>query len=290
MLSRDETIQIGTYNPGFAENVKPFNLNHRSLGTLSQLPVKLEGGVSGREIHHVMGIQDHLRPLVQGLPEHQQQAIMHRLLAKGVVFGQNPDNLIALNYDDHKATHRHMEDIGLDSNLEADKLRVLNAISNLPFKERLIAADVFAEQIYPGIIEAMHNLGHKVPTQQDNIKKYKQSIKEEKLKEIKRQHIEDMGVKFGTSPTIGNVRKIRDYSLPIAGAASPNYLRMAGDAIRQLIGRDASELTTGDISGDKPIVVNADEGANVFVHTNGKNGNGYGKTQQKLNDTLKRMR
>lgn len=79
-------------------------------------------------------------------------------------------------------------------------------------------------------------------------------------------------------------------SMPIAAAASPNYLRMAGEALRQLIGGNASELTTGNISRDKPIVVNADEGANVFVHTNGKNGNGHSKMQGKFSDRLKRMR
>ena len=69
-----------------------------------------------------------------------------------------------------------------------------------------------------------------------------------------------------------------------------NKGRMAGDAIRQLSGRDMSELTTGNISGDKPIIVNADEGANVFVHTNGKNGNGHADMQKTFGTTNRRLR
>lgn len=69
-----------------------------------------------------------------------------------------------------------------------------------------------------------------------------------------------------------------------------NKGRMAGDAIRQLSGRDMSELTTGNVSGDKPIIVNADEGANVFVHTDGKTGNGHANIQKEFSKTDRRLR
>tara|TARA_Y100000401_G_scaffold32339_2_gene23746 strand:- start:1997 stop:2902 length:906 start_codon:yes stop_codon:yes gene_type:complete len=39
---------------------------------------------------------------------------------------------------------------------------------------------------------------------------------------------------------------------------------------------------TGQVVGEKPIVVNADEGANVYVHTNG-NGNGHTAVQREFN-------
>ena len=39
---------------------------------------------------------------------------------------------------------------------------------------------------------------------------------------------------------------------------------------------------TGQVVGEKPIVVNADEGANVYVHTNG-NGNGHAAVQREFN-------
>lgn len=288
MLSRQETIQLGTYNPGFAENVKPFNADHRSIGTLRLLPVQ-QDNLQDYQIHHVMGVQDHLRPLIEGLPEHQQKAILHRLLAKGVVFGQNPDNLIALSRDDHSKVHRHMEDIGIDSNLETEKLNVLNSIANLPYEQRLIAADTFAEQIYPAILEQMEILGHKVPSIQENINKYKASIEEERRIENRKDSIQLAKDMYGSKDSINNIRKIRDSVMPIAGASSPGIGRMAGDAIRQLSGRDMSELTTGNVSGDKPIIVNADEGANVFVHTDGKSGNGHANIQKEFSKTNRRL-
>jgi len=289
VLSRQETVQLGTYNPGFAENVKPFNADHRSIGTLRLLPVQPEN-LEDYQVHHVMGVQDQLRPLIQGLPEHQQKAIMHRLLAKGVVFGQNPDNLIALSRDDHSKVHRHMEDIGIDSNLETEKLNVLNSIANLPYEQRLIAADTFAEQIYPAILEQMEILGHKVPSIQDNINKYKASIEEERKIENRKDSIQLAKDMYGSKDSIGNIRKIRDSEMPIAGALSPGIGRMAGDAIRQLSGGDMSALTTGTVSGDKPIIVNADEGANVFVHTDGKKGNGHVNTQREFGKTNRLLR
>lgn len=284
MLSREETLQLGTYNPGFAENVKPFNADHRSIGTLRLLPVQPEN-LKDYEVHHVMGLQDHLRPLIQGLAEHQQKAIMHRLLAKGVVFGQNPDNLIALNEGDHTKVHRHMEDIGIDR-----ARNLVNSIANLPYEQRLIAADTFAEQIYPAIVEQMQILGHEVPSIQDNINKYNASIEEERRIENKKDNIQLAKEMYGSKATIDNIRKIRDSEMPIAGAASPGVTRMAGDAIRQLSGRDMSALTTGNVSGDKPIIVNADEGANVLVHTNGKNGNGHADMQKEFGETSRRLK
>ena len=56
--------------------------------------------------------------------------------------------------------------------------------------------------------------------------------------------------------------------------------RMAGDVLSQMLGE--SELTTGNVSGDKPIIVNADEGSDVYLHTNGKNGNGHINKKSRL--------
>ena len=278
MLSRNETVQIGTYNPG----LKPFNLNHRSKGTVDLL-INTPDISDKYEVHHVMGVQDHLRPLVEGLPEHQQRAIMHRLLSKGVVFGQNPDNLIALGLDDHKAVHRHMEDIGLDSNLEQDKLRVINSIANLPYEQRLIAADTFAEQMYPGILQEMEKLGHRVPSIQDNIDKYNKSIEEERILENRKDNIQKAKDIYGSKFTNESLRQIRD-SLTDE-ETTPKVKRMAGEVLSQYM--NDPELATGNVSGDKPIIINADENASVYLHANGKNGNGHAEMQEKFNQNSK---
>ena len=51
-----------------------------------------------------------------------------------------------------------------------------------------------------------------------------------------------------------------------------------------------SAVTTGNVSGDKPIIVNADKGANVFVHTNGKNGNGHADMQKEFRETSRGLK
>ena len=69
-------------------------------------------------------------------------------------------------------------------------------------------------------------------------------------------------------------------------AAENESKRMAGDVLSQLLGE--GELTTGNVSGDKPIIVNADENASVYLHSNGKNGNGHAEMQDKFNEGSKR--
>ena len=65
--------------------------------------------------------------------------------------------------------------------------------------------------------------------------------------------------------------------------------RMAGEAMDQDMMRQYLESgedlqATGQVVGQKPIVVNADEGANVYVHTNSNgNGNGHAALQREFN-------
>lgn len=75
-------------------------------------------------------------------------------------------------------------------------------------------------------------------------------------------------------------------------SAEKQSQRMAGDVLSQMLGE--SELATGNVSGDKPIIINADENASVYLHTNGKNGNGKVELQEKFNEnsnkSYKRMK
>ncbi len=64
-------------------------------------------------------------------------------------------------------------------------------------------------------------------------------------------------------------------------AAENKDKRMAGDVLSQYM--NDPELATGNVSGDKPIIINADENASVYLHTNGKNGNGNAEMQEKFN-------
>jgi hypothetical protein len=59
--------------------------------------------------------------------------------------------------------------------------------------------------------------------------------------------------------------------------------RMAGDMFKDMSAEDMSAF--GQIIGQKPIVVNADEGANVYVHTNGNgNGKSHAEIQRGFNE------
>jgi len=59
--------------------------------------------------------------------------------------------------------------------------------------------------------------------------------------------------------------------------------RMAGDMFKDVSADDMAAF--GQISGEKPIVVNADEGANVYVHTNGNgNGQSHARMQKAFNE------
>lgn len=275
MYSRSATARLGTYNPGF--NAKQHNLGYRSLGTLKQLPSGYETKTGAKEIHHVMGLQEHLRPLIQGLPEHQQIGIMNRLLSKGVLYGQDPYNLIALTKEQHNKTHRHMEDIGIDSNLEKDKLRVLDAISALPYEERLIAADTFAEQIYPGILEEMQALGHNVPTIEQNKARYLNSVDEEIRSERKDYLLERMKDQYGDKPTIDNIKKVMDDSMVKDKRFADARVLEEFNKLKAGSGvRDSSPGTS------RERVLNIRAGGDVSIgedvlRSNGKNGNGNGK-------------
>ena len=83
-----------------------------------------------------------------------------------------------------------MEDIGIDANGTLANLSVLNKIANLPYEQRLIAADTFAEQIYPAIVEELSALGHKVATPAENIARYNQGIQAEKANELREYYVD----------------------------------------------------------------------------------------------------
>ena len=265
MFARETTGKLGTFNPGF--NSRPFNEDYRSKGTVSQLPLGYDTSRGPLEIHHVMGLQDQLRPLIQGLSENEQIGIMNRLISNGVNLGNDPNNLIALLKPDHRAVHRRMEEVGLDSNNEKEKVIFLNKVARLPYKDRLVAADVFAEQIYPGIIEQMHLLGHKVPTQSENIARYNQAVLEEKQGENQNYIREVLKGLYGEKPTIGNINKVVKAPMPdFAQAYKDGY-------VEGIQGVMASEEGAGDNRPKSMVFNNTGDvviGGPARVNGNGK--------------------
>lgn len=261
MYSRDITNKLGTYNPGF--DTKPHNADYRSKGTLDQLPLGYDASGEAQQIHHIMGLQEHLRPLIQNLPEHKQLGIIQRLLSKGVPVGNDPANLIALNTKDHKVIHDYMKQVGLESNNELDKKKFQDQLTQLSYDDRLIAADTFAEQLYPAIIEKLHLMGYKVPTTKQNVDRYLMSVQDEIDSETKSYVRELMIDKYGAKPTMANIKKIvEDETLPP---------RMAGDVMRGLMNKSADDISTTDLG--KSVNIFADK----VIMEKAINGNGKRK-------------
>tara|TARA_B100000405_G_scaffold103828_1_gene72523 strand:+ start:7127 stop:7975 length:849 start_codon:yes stop_codon:yes gene_type:complete len=275
VLSRIDTARLATYNPGF--DTKPHSIDYRSKGTLENLPLGYDSQSDAQDIHHVLGLQEHVRQLVENLSSEDQIQVLNRLISHGIPVPQDPRNLIAVNKKGHNKIHGTQKDMGLESNNELAKKRLQNQIAQLPLEQRLIAVDTFAEHMYPAIVENLHSLGYKVPTQAENVRAYNQSIEQEAATERKLHVLEQMKDMYGEKPTIENIRKVMEPTRFAGEDATVRDVLQAIDA-----GRDAQ--TTGTVSGEKPLVVNAGEGSRVFVHTNGNgNGNGHAEMQKAFN-------
>ena len=229
MLSRNDTARLATYNPGL--DAKPHSIDYRSKGTLEGLPLGYSSNDDKQYIHHVVALQEHLRPLLENLSEAGQIQVLNRLIRKGVPAPNDPRNLLALNQKQHDAVHGYQKSVGLESNNELSKRQFLQKVSQLPLQERLIAADIFAEQMYPAIIENLHSMGHKVPTRDDNIRKFNRAAQQEIALENKQHQLEAMKDLYGEQPLLSNMRKvIKD----IAG----ERLGISPTAMRDLAMRD----------------------------------------------------
>lgn len=188
MLSRVDTMRLGN-SRGLGLGEKPFDYDYRSQNTLNKLP--LGHANADNEIHHVFGLQDHLRPFVQGLTTEQADAVIRVLNNKGVRVANDPRNLISLDDANHRAVHERLENVGLDTAGRKEDLEFLDKVSQLPFKERLVAAELYGEHIYPGIVEQMQDLGHNVPNAAENISYNNKLIREERQRELS-NHLRDI--------------------------------------------------------------------------------------------------
>tara|TARA_E500000318_G_scaffold102087_1_gene106128 strand:- start:593 stop:1459 length:867 start_codon:yes stop_codon:yes gene_type:complete len=268
VLSRIDTARLATYNPGF--NTKPHSIDYRSKGTLENLPLGYDSQSDAQDIHHVFGLQEHLRQFVENLSPEGQIQVLNRLLSHGVPVPQDPKNLIAVNKKLHNKIHGTQKDMGLESNNELAKKKLQNQIAQLPLDQRLIAVDTYAEHIYPAIIENLHSLGIKVPTQAENIKAYKLGIEQEAASERKQHRLEQMKAMYGEKPTIENIRKIME---PTRFAYDPSVRSIIDPAVLGVKDTQSPELVaeyTGSSREDSPgentdRALNIRAGGNVTI-------------------------
>lgn len=269
MLSRIDTARLATYNPGF--NTKPHSIDYRSKGTLENLPLGYDPQSDAQDIHHVLGLQEHVRQFVENLTPEGQIQVLNRFLSHGIPVPQDPRNLIAVNKKNHNKVHGTQKDMGLESNNELAKKQLQNKIAQLPLDQRLIAVDTFAEQIYPAIVENLHSLGIKVPTQAENIALYKQKIEQEAAAERKLHILDQMKGIYGEKPTIENIRKVMQ---PTRFAYDSPAKEIVGPLIRAPL-FDVADKSAGSIATEdqgKSVNIFADE-----VHL-GKAINGNGRS------------
>ena len=266
MLSRNDTVRLATYNPGL--DTKPHSIDYRSKNTLEQLPLGYPASDDKQYIHHVVAVQEHLRPLLENLSEAGQIQILNRLIQKGVPAPNDPRNLLALNQQQHDAVHNYQKFVGLESNNELEKRQFLEKVSRLPLQERLIAADTFAEQMYPAIIENLHSMGYKVPTQAENIARYNQAVLEERQGENQNYIREVMKGLYGEKPTMENINRVMEAPMPdLAQAYKDGY-------VEGIQGVMASEEGAGD-NRPKSMVFNNKGDVTISgparINGNGKN-------------------
>tara|TARA_B100001564_G_C20520731_1_gene615029 strand:- start:42 stop:911 length:870 start_codon:yes stop_codon:yes gene_type:complete len=284
VLSRIDTARLATYNPGF--DTKPHSIDYRSKGTLENLPLGYDSQSDAQDIHHVLGLQEHVRQLVENLSPEGQIQVLNRLISHGIPVPQDPRNLIAVNKKGHNKIHGTQKDMGLESNNELAKKQLQNQIAQLPLEQRLIAVDTFAEHMYPAIVENLHSLGYKVPTQAENVRAYNQAIAQEANSEKKLHLLEQMKEMYGEKPTMENIRKVMesDKDLYEVGRIrtqdvdATNMKRFAADnELARAIMASMRTESPGD-NRERALVIDSGGGDVTFgegVLRNGKNGNGH---------------
>ena len=200
-LTRDESLAIANQGVGFHQPRYPQGLHTQA--TLENLPLGYD--LPGDDVHHILGVQNQMKMFLDNLNEQEQVNMLRHMNQRGIRFGNDPINLISLKPVPHDQVHEMLQDKGFDAAGRTDYTKVLRNVGKLPYDLRVKALDVFAEYIYPGIVEEMHAMGHKVPTQADNIALFEKEIAQEAAQEHlahKVDHINDVRSKIEADPVI----------------------------------------------------------------------------------------
>ena len=223
----------------------------------------------GKEVHHMTEIDTFVRALSSASPEAQIKGVA-ALLNDGFTFSDHPRNQIALWGDianvpgvrtkagervipaNHPGKGEHQTDGGVHQRVDE-----INRLFNLPNTNEAESLERYMQSLTPDEQVAYIKV----------------------LGQIHRKGIQDV-------KNLGNSAKKRTTG-KLEEALSDLYmskLRRNAEGM-SFKGRDISD-SQGQIVGEKPLVINADEGSQVFVHTNGNgNGkNGHAKTQKAFNE------
>ena len=221
----------------------------------------------GKEVHHMTEIDTFIRALSNASPQAQIKGIA-ALLNDGFTFGDHPRNQIALYGDlanvpgarmrsgekvipaNHPGKGEHQTEGGVHQRIDE-----INSLYNLPNTNEAESLERYMQSLIPD----------------------EQVAYIKALGQIHRKGIQDV-------KNLGNSAKKRTTG-KLEEALSDLYmskLRRKAEGM-SFKGRDISD-SQGQIVGEKPLVINADEGSQVFVHTNGNRKNGHAKTQKVFNE------
>ena len=199
-LKREQSLAIANQGVGFHQ--APYQGLH-TQGTLENLPLGYD--LASDDVHHIFGVQDHMRMFIENLDEQDQINMLRHMNQRGIRFGNDPINLISLKKGPHIEVHRMLRDKGFDAANRKDYTKVLRNVGKLPYDQRVKALDVYAQHFYPGIIEEMHAMGHKVPTQAENIALFEKEIAQEAAQEVlahKMEHVNEVRRAIEADPVI----------------------------------------------------------------------------------------
>ena len=219
----------------------------------------------GKEVHHLTEIDTFIRALRNASPEAQVKGVA-ALLSDGFTFGDHKNNQIALWGD--------------VANIPGARTR--SGEKNIPLNH----PGKGEHQTDGGVhqrIDQIHDLyGLPNTNELESLERYVQNLSPEEqvafiktLGQTHRKGIQDVK-NVGESARKRTTNKLEE-------ALSDLYMgQLRRNASEITAGRDAQ--AAGAVVGEKPVVVNAGEGAKVYLRTNGNGHNGNGTAKHMFNN------
>lgn len=293
----DVNADVRRANALQAMSVNPFGKNYPNDVNSPIVKRAVPGYSPGNQLHH-RAIVSVYEPFFTGLTPNEQLALVEELQSMGVNVGNNPANITAILADDHQGgIHTRTKNYGFE--IKRDDLRAkeganefLDKIRNSSYNERVAMLPDLVKYGQDEVDRILRDeLGYAVPSRQDQIGKYQSNVNDEHNKRVNEYHRNKVATSMGISPEFNQRDLTKLLSILISGEVDPNFRGKAGDKIRStLTGKTVSD-SQGAVVGQKPLVINADQGSKVYVHTNGNgHSNGKSEVQRAFNEANGRPR
>ena len=285
----DVNADVRRANALQAMSVNPFGKNYPNDVNSPIVKRAVPGYSPGNQLHH-RAIVSVYEPLFTGLTPNEQLALVEELQSMGVNVGNNPANITAVLADDHQGgIHTRAKNYGFE--IKRDDLRAkeganafLDKVRNSSYNERIaMLADLvkYGQDEVDRILS--DEMGYAIPSRQDQITSYQSAVNNEHQGIVDQYYRNKTAADMGVSSEFNQRDLTKLLSILASGEVDPTFTEKAGDKIRSVLsGKNVSD-SQGSVVGQKPLVINADEGSKVYVHTNG-NGNGHADVQKAFNE------